>query len=226
MSNKAVAGTFSREVRSDGFTCTISSSTFVDFLDTLESAEINAHNGHRLRLANLLSITFCINYGANSRVCARVDTPYDITIHLEREPVPIICMSSFFTMLNLVNAGGLVGTSLQGTRSVREFLDLLKAIISPDDFRLQTLENRQDVDVEGTIHPGRYVVGMVGILVYYVPLSNFPCVLVGEAQEYALYTMMSLRKAATLLSPVSGKKRKLSTADSPEGGRSQRVCQH
>ena len=28
--------------------------------------------------------------------------PYDITIHLEREPVPIICMSSFFTMLNLL----------------------------------------------------------------------------------------------------------------------------
>jgi|SRR6266550_2179157 len=92
--------------------------------------------------------------------------PYDITVYLESEPVPLICMSSFFTMLNLVNTG----------RSVKEFLDLLKAIISPDDFRLQTLEDRQDVDVEGSIHPGRYIVGMVGILVYYVPLLNFPCI--------------------------------------------------
>jgi hypothetical protein len=58
--------------------------------------------------------------------------PYDITVHLETEPVPLIGMSSFFTMLNLVNAGGLVGTSLQETRSVKEFLDLLKAIIVPD----------------------------------------------------------------------------------------------
>ena len=82
-------------------------------------------------------------------------------------------MSSFFTMLDLVNAGGLVGTSLQGTRSVKEFLDLLKEIIMPDDFHLQTLQG-QVVDVEGTIRPGESIVGMVDILVYSVPLLTFP----------------------------------------------------
>ncbi len=79
-------------------------------------------------------------------------------------------------MLDLVNAGGLAGTSLQETRSVKEFLDLLKAIIMPDDFHLQTLQDRQVVDVEGTIRPGEYMVGMVGILVYYVPLLKSPCI--------------------------------------------------
>jgi len=76
-------------------------------------------------------------------------------------------------MLDLVNAGGLVGTSLNKTRSVREFLDLLKAIILPENFHLQT-KDRQDVDVEGIILPGDYLVGMIGILAYYVPLLNFP----------------------------------------------------
>ena len=85
-------------------------------------------------------------------------------------------MSSFFTMLDLVNAGGLVGTSLQETRSVNEFLDLLKEIIVPDDFHLQTLQDCQVVDVEGTIRPGDYLVGMLGILVYHVPLLSFPCI--------------------------------------------------
>ena len=103
--------------------------------------------------------------------------PYDITVYLESEPVPLVRMCvSLLSMLNLVNTGGSVGTSLQGTRSVKEFLDLLKAIIFPNNFRLQTLEDRQDVDVEGIIHPGRYIVGTVGILVHYVPLSNFPCI--------------------------------------------------
>ena len=77
-------------------------------------------------------------------------------------------------MLDLVNAGGLVGTSLQETRSVKEFLDLLKEIIMQDDFHLQTLQDGQVVDVEGTIRPGGYIVGIVGILVYNVPLLNFP----------------------------------------------------
>jgi hypothetical protein len=106
----------------------------------------------------------------------KLTPPYDIIVYLEPKSVPLICMSSFFTTLNLVNAGGLVGTSLQETRSVKEFLDLLKAIIMPDDFHLQTLQDRQVVDVEGTIRPGEYIVGMVGILVYYVPLLNFPCI--------------------------------------------------
>ena len=79
-----------------------------------------------------------------------------------------------FTLLDLVNAGGLVGTSLQETRSVKEFLDLLKEIIMQDDFHLQTLQDGQVVDVEGTIRPGGYIVGIVGILVYNVPLLNFP----------------------------------------------------
>ena len=78
-------------------------------------------------------------------------------------------------MLDLVIASGLVGTSLQGTRSVKEFLDLLKEIIMPDDFHLQTLQG-QVVDVEGTIRPGEYLVGMVDILGYSVPLLNFPCI--------------------------------------------------
>lgn len=61
-------------------------------------------------------------------------------------------MSSFFTtVLDLVNAGGLVVTSLQETRSVKEFLDLLKAIITPDNFQLQTLQDRQVVDVENIL---------------------------------------------------------------------------
>ena len=77
-------------------------------------------------------------------------------------------------MLDLVNAGGLVGTSLQETRSVKEFLDLLREIIMQDDFHLQTLQDGQVVDVEGTIRPGEYIVGIVGILVYNVPLLNFP----------------------------------------------------
>ena len=77
-------------------------------------------------------------------------------------------------MLDLVDAGGLVGTSLQETRSVKEFLDLLKEIIMQDDFHLQTLQDGQVVDVEGTIRPGEYIVGIVGILVYNVPLLNFP----------------------------------------------------
>ena len=101
--------------------------------------------------------------------------PYDIKVYLEYNALPRICMSSFFTMLDLVNAGGLVGTSLQETRSVKEFLDLLKELIMPDDFRLQTLQG-QVVDVEGTIRPGEYIVGMVDILVYYVSLLTFPCI--------------------------------------------------
>jgi hypothetical protein len=72
--------------------------------------------------------------------------PYDISVYLEPNGVPWICTSSFFTMLDLVNAGGLDGTSLQNTRSVKEFLDLLKEIIMPADFHLQTLQNCQDVD--------------------------------------------------------------------------------
>ncbi|KAH9953389.1 hypothetical protein BGW80DRAFT_1411073 [Lactifluus volemus] len=107
-------------------------------------------------------------------------------------------------MLDLVHAGGLVGTSLQETRSVKEFLDLLKAIIVPDDFHLQTLQDRQVVDVEGTIRPGEYIV-------------------VWLAQKYRCSTMLTFRKEAALLRGTpSGKKRKLSTTDSPEGGRCRR----
>jgi hypothetical protein len=101
---------------------------------------------------------------------------YDITVYLKPNDVPSICTSSFFTMLDLVNAGGLGGTSLENTRSVKEFLDLLKEIIMPADFHLQTLQNCQDVDTEGIIGPGEYLIGMVGILVYYVPPLNFPCI--------------------------------------------------
>jgi hypothetical protein len=102
--------------------------------------------------------------------------PYDIKVYLKPNSVALIGMSSFFTMLDLVKAGGLVGTSLQKTRSVKEFLDLLKAMIIPTDFHLQTFQDRQDVDIEGTIHPGEYLIGMVGIPVYYVSLLNFPCI--------------------------------------------------
>ncbi|KIL63438.1 hypothetical protein M378DRAFT_164508 [Amanita muscaria Koide BX008] len=105
--------------------------------------------------------------------------PYDITVYLKPDSVPFI-----------------YGTSLQETRSVKEFLDLLKAIIIPDYFHLQTLQDRQVVDVEGTIRPGKYIV-------------------VGEAQEYGWSPVLTLRKQATLL-------RSLSTTDSPEGGQTQR----
>ncbi|KIK04320.1 hypothetical protein K443DRAFT_4775 [Laccaria amethystina LaAM-08-1] len=115
--------------------------------------------------------------------------PYDIKVYLKPNSVALI-----------------VGTSLQKTRSVKEFLDLLKAMIIPTDFHLQTFQDRQDVDIEGTIHPGEY--------------------LIVEAQKYYCQSILTFRKEATLLrgTPPS-KKRKLSTTDSPEGGRSQRLCQ-
>ncbi|KIK00616.1 hypothetical protein K443DRAFT_100028 [Laccaria amethystina LaAM-08-1] len=106
-------------------------------------------------------------------------------------------------MLDLVNAGGLGGTSLENTRSVKEFLDLLKEIIMPADFHLQTLQNCQDVDTEGIIGPGEYLI-------------------VGEAQEYGFTPIRTLKQAAALLRGTAfGKKRKLSTTESSEGGRSQ-----
>lgn len=102
----------------------------------------------------------------------------DISIFFAPNNVARVGMSSCFKfpMLKLVNAGGLVCTSLQKTRSVKEILVLLKEIITPHDFRLQTLPDRQDVDLEGTICPGHYLVGMAGIFVSYVPLINFPCI--------------------------------------------------
>ena len=102
--------------------------------------------------------------------------PRDIAVYLAPKSVADICMSCFFTMRDLVDAGGLVGSSLQETRTDKEFLDLLKTMIIPDDFHLQTLQDRQVVDVEGIIRPGDYLVGMFGILMYYVPLLNLPSI--------------------------------------------------
>jgi hypothetical protein len=53
-----------------------------------------------------------------------------------------------------------VGTSLGGTRPVKEFLALLKNLFSPDDFHLETLASRESVDTEGLISPGDYLAGV------------------------------------------------------------------
>jgi hypothetical protein len=41
---------------------------------------------------------------------------------------------------------------------VKEYLALLKMVIFPDDFRLETLSG-DTVNVEGVINPGEYVAG-------------------------------------------------------------------
>lgn len=99
-----------------------------------------------------------------------------------------------------VSVPKIFGSSLQETRSVNEFLGLLKEIIIPNDFQLQTLQDRQVVDVEGTIRPGEYLV-------------------VGEAQQYNCHYMLTFRQEAAL--PRGTPSGKLSTTDG-EGGQSQR----
>lgn len=98
----------------------------------------------------------------------------DIFVHLEPNSVPFTCMTSFFTTLNLVNAGGLVGTSLQETRSVKEFLDLLKAIIISANFHLRCrivilLTLREPFALENIL-----LVRLVYWQCTMVPLLNFP----------------------------------------------------
>ena len=42
---------------------------------------------------------------------------------------------------------------------MKEFLELLKMIIIPDNFHLETLRTREIVDTDGVIGPGDYLAG-------------------------------------------------------------------
>jgi hypothetical protein len=85
----------------------------------------------------------------------------DIIVYLDPDYAAIICMFGFLPAPHLTNAAGLVGTSLSGTRSAQDFIALLKMVIRPDDFHLQSLKDGHIVRVntEGNISPGDYIVG-------------------------------------------------------------------
>jgi hypothetical protein len=68
-------------------------------------------------------------------------------------------MFGFIPATHLTNAAGLVGTSLNGTRSAQDFFSILKMIIIPGDFYLEPLEDGNAVSTEGNINPGKYIVG-------------------------------------------------------------------
>jgi hypothetical protein len=59
----------------------------------------------------------------------------------------------------LIDVVALDGTSLKGTRLTKEFLALLKMVINPDNFHLETLQTREIVDADGVIGPGDYLAG-------------------------------------------------------------------
>ena len=42
---------------------------------------------------------------------------------------------------------------------MKEFLELLKMVITPDNFHLETLQTREIVDADGVIGPGDYLAG-------------------------------------------------------------------
>src|ERR1700733_3388790 len=84
----------------------------------------------------------------------------DIRVYVEfkSEPIVAACMFCFLTVLTLTNTCADC-TSLDGTRSVKDFLALLKPIIVPDDFHLETLKDRRVLDINGAIGPGEYIAG-------------------------------------------------------------------
>jgi hypothetical protein len=84
----------------------------------------------------------------------------DIRVYVEIESGTSVaaCMFCFLTALTLTNIYA-VCTSLHGTRSVKDFLALLKDLIVPDDFHLETLKDRRIVDISGAIGPGEYIAG-------------------------------------------------------------------
>ena len=85
--------------------------------------------------------------------------PYnDISIYVETNGPPVACMYPAVTQ-QTITENIPDGDSAEGGRTVQDFLELLRMIIFPDDFHLETLHTRQVLDVGGNISPGFYLVG-------------------------------------------------------------------
>jgi hypothetical protein len=117
------------------------------------------------------------------------------------------------------------GDSADGQRNVDDFLTLLKIIVFPRDFHLETISTRQAVDAHGTIDPGFYLIGLpvyiACVLLY--SSSTYICE-VGPSEGYYLAPVWTF---PSMLATISGvypeKKRKLSETVTLEGATSQRV---
>lgn len=153
-------------------------------------------------------------------------TDIRVYVEVESEPSVAACMFYFLTVLTLTNTCA-VCTSLHGTRSVKEFLALLKEIIVPNDFHLETLKDRRVVDIRGAIGPGEYIASAF-ISAYWrcvlLIISIFSLQPVGPSLIYGIVPLLTFRAEVTMLKGASAdKKRKLSTTEVSEGVRSQRV---
>jgi hypothetical protein len=84
----------------------------------------------------------------------------DIHVYVEVESAPLLaaCVFCFLTVLIFTNICADC-TSLHGTRSAEDFIALLKEVIVPHDFHLETLEDRKVVNTDGAIGPGEYIAG-------------------------------------------------------------------
>lgn len=138
-----------------------------DYIVALKRLIVVSSPRHRSRPLTYHSLASPSSKSAMERPLTPVPVPTlkdstDIHVYVEvdSESAPLLaaCVFCFLTALTFTNICADC-TSLHGTRSAEDFIALLKQVIIPHDFHLETLEDRKVVNTDCAIGPGEYIVG-------------------------------------------------------------------